>query len=80
VKNGAELKKFKKSKSSKNDADREKQDISSLAYWGDGKNNLISVSWDRVLRMYDDGDVDREGKEKYTLTNRHSDAINHVAF
>ena len=30
--------------------------------------------------MYDDGDVDREGKEKYTLTNRHSDAINHVAF
>ena len=59
VKSGVEMKKFKKPKEQR---DKEKEDISCLVYWGDDKNNVIAASWDTVLRLYDDGDTEREGQ------------------
>lgn len=44
------MKKFKKSKKNRNGMD----DIASLYYWGDQKNMLISSSWDKKVRLYDD--------------------------
>ena len=56
------MKKFKKPKEHKDKkGDKEKEDISCLVYWGDDKNNVIAASWDKVLRLYDDGDTEREG-------------------
>ena len=76
VKNGVEMKKFKKPKENR---DKEKEDISCLIYWGDEKNNVIAASWDKVLRLYDDSDTEREGQQRYKL-ERHTDAINYVDF
>ena len=74
------MKKFKKPKEQKDKkGDREKEDISCLVYWGDDKNNVIAASWDKVLRLYDDGDTEREGQQRYKL-DRHNDAINYVDF
>ena len=58
IKNGAKMKKFKKSKKKKEKGgSKEKNDISSLYYWGD-KNILISSSWDGKVRLYDDSTAD----------------------
>jgi WD40 repeat protein len=46
------MKKFKKTKKKK--GKKHKDDISCLYYWGDGKNILISSSWDGKVRLYDD--------------------------
>ena len=74
------MKKFKKPKEHKDKkGDKEKEDISCLVYWGDDKNNVIAASWDKVLRLYDDGDTEREGQQRYKL-DRHNDAINYVDF
>ena len=70
------MKKFKKPKEIR---DKEKEDISCLIYWGADKNNIIAASWDKVLRLYDDGDTEREGQQRYKL-ERHTDAINYVDF
>ena len=57
--------KFKKSKRRKEvklekgvKAEPEKNDISSLFYWGD-KNILMASSWDRKVRLYDDSTADQ---------------------
>jgi hypothetical protein len=60
------MKKFKKPDRNKT---KEKQDVSSMIYWadhdpktGDNQCNVISASWDGVLRLFDDNDTDREGQ------------------
>lgn len=50
------MKKFRKSKKKKG-SQKDKDDISSLYYWGD-KNILISSSWDGRVRLYDDSTAD----------------------
>ena len=75
------MKKFKKPKEkSEKGKKEEKEDISSMMYWGDGKNSLIAVSWDTVIRLYDDDDTEREGQQRYKLEKKHTDAINFVDF
>lgn len=54
------MKKFKKNKKVK----RDKDDISSLYYWGEDdedkppRNILIAASWDFKVRLYDDSTAD----------------------
>jgi hypothetical protein len=60
IKNGAKMKKFKKSKKitgADGEKKKEKNDISSLYYWG-SKAILISSSWDSKVRLYDDSTAD----------------------
>lgn len=52
IKNGAKMKKFKKGEKSKN---KDKDDISSMYYWGD-QCVLLAASWDGNVRLYDDSD------------------------
>lgn len=57
IKNGAKMKKFKKSK--KKGGRKDKDDISCLYYFeGSGKNVIISSSWDGRVRVYDDSTAD----------------------
>lgn len=60
IKNGAKMKKFKKGDKSKN---KDKEDISSMYYWGDS-TILLSASWDGNIRLYDDSDSSEEGLRK----------------
>jgi hypothetical protein len=55
IKNGAKMKKFKKSK--KSGARKEKNDVSCLYYWPE-KTSVISSSWDGKVRVFDDGTAD----------------------
>ena len=89
MRNGVVKKRFKKPKESKkgedkhggSDKDGFKEDISSLVYWGKDKNLLITASWDRSMRIFDDNDVDeREGPMRSVINNKHKDAINFVDF
>lgn len=59
IKNGAKMKKFKKSKPKGGDSEKkkEKNDVSCLYYWG-SKAILISSSWDGKVRLYDDSTAD----------------------
>ena len=75
IKNGAKMKKFKKSKKK---GLKDKDDISSLYYWGD-KNILISSSWDGKVRLYDDSTADQEGSKRYTM-KKHKDSVNFIDF
>lgn len=66
VKNGAKMKKFKRPDKSKG---KEKNDVSSMIYWadhdpktGESQCNVISASWDCVLRLWDDNNTDRDGQ------------------
>jgi len=77
VKNGVEMKRFKKPK--EENVDKEKEDISCLHYWGKEKNSVIAVGWDKLIRLFDDSDTEREGEQRYTIP-RHTDAINYVDF
>ncbi len=72
------MKKFKKSKKGK----RDKEDVSSLYFWGDEKakrNLLISASWDGKVRLYDDNTADQEGAKRYTM-KKHKDSVNFIDF
>lgn len=72
------MKKFKKTK--KNKGKKDKDDISALYYWGDdGKNILISASWDGKVRLYDDSTADQEGSKRYTM-KKHKDSVNYIDF
>ena len=75
IKNGAKMKKFKKSKK----RGREKEDISCLYYWGDKRNILVSASWDGKVRLYDDSTADQEGSKRYTM-KKHKDSVNFLDF
>ena len=78
IKNGAKMKKFKKSKKGK----REKDDISSLYFWGDEKakrNILIAASWDSKVRLYDDSTADQEGAKRYVMP-KHKMSVNFIDF
>ena len=76
IKNGAKMKKFKKSK--KKSTKKDKDDISSLYYWGE-KNILISSSWDGRVRLYDDSTADQEGSKRYSM-KKHKDSVNFIDF
>jgi len=65
VKNGARMKKFKKSKKNRDGMD----DVSSLYYWGgDGKNMLICSSWDKKVRLYDDNAKKEQDSKRFTMS------------
>lgn len=68
------MKKFKKSKKAKS----EKDDISSLYYWG-SKNILIASSWDKKVRLYDDSTSDLEGTKRYSM-KKHEESVNFIDF
>jgi WD40 repeat protein len=79
IKNGAKMKKFKKSKKKKDQTgSKEKNDISSLYYWGE-KNILISSSWDGRVRLYDDSTADQEGSKRYSM-KKHKESVNFIDF
>lgn len=83
IKNGAKMKKFKKSKrrkdhDKKDGGNPDKGDISSLYYWGD-KNILMASSWDRKVRLYDDSTADQQGSKRYTM-KKHNDSVNYLDF
>lgn len=75
IKNGAKMKKFKKGEKSKN---KDKEDVSSLYYWG-SQNVLIASSWDGNVRLFDDGDASEEGIKKYTM-DKHRDSVTNLDF
>lgn len=76
IKNGAKMKKFKKGEKSKN---KDKEDISSMYYWGGKQTILMSASWDGHIRLYDDSDSSEEGLRKQT-TWHHKDSANYIDF
>jgi len=67
IKNGAKMKKFKKGEKNKN---KDKEDISSMYYWGE-KCGLLAASWDGKVRLFDDSDSSEEGVKKFTM-NKHT--------
>mmetsp|Transcript_21365 Transcript_21365/g.33043 ORF Transcript_21365/g.33043 Transcript_21365/m.33043 type:complete len:275 (+) Transcript_21365:1192-2016(+) len=75
IKNGAKMKKFKKGEKTKN---KDKEDVSSMFYWGDACM-LLAASWDGNVRLYDDSDSSEEGIKKYTM-DKHKDSVNHLDF
>lgn len=75
IKNGAKMKKFKKGEKSKS---KNKQDISSMYYWGE-ECMLLSASWDGNVRLFDDSDATEEGIKKYTM-DKHKDSVNCLEF
>ena len=75
VKNGAISRKFKKEQNRKS---THKEDISSIAYWGDG-TMLIASSWDGMVRFYDDGDAEDDCTARHIM-NKHEDAVNFTDF
>lgn len=78
VTNGAKMKKFKKPERGKN---KDKEDVSSMVYWysKEGQCNLISASWDGVLRLFDDNNSEREGQYRQAV-GRHNGQVNFVDF
>jgi WD40 repeat protein len=74
IKNGAKMKKFKKPRKGPKD----KQEVSSLYYWGDACALLVA-SWDGLVRLFDDSDSSEEGLLKYTM-DKHTDAVNCIDF
>ena len=81
IKNGAKMKKFKKSKKKLKD----KEDTCSLYYWGEDaddkpqRNILIAASWDGKVRLYDDSTAEREGSKRYKM-EKHKDSVNFIDF
>lgn len=76
VKNGARMKKFKKSKKNRDGMD----DVSSLYYWGgDGKNMLICSSWDKKVRLYDDNAKKEQDSKRFTMS-KHTQPVNYLDF
>ena len=75
IKNGAKMKKFKKGEKSKN---KDKEDVSSLFYWG-SECVLMAASWDGKVRLYDDSDSSEEGVKKYSM-EKHQDAVTFLDF
>jgi len=75
IKNGAKMKKFKKGEKTKN---KDKEDISSMFYWGEACV-LLAASWDGNVRLYDDSDSSEEGIKKYTM-DKHKDSVNYLDF
>lgn len=69
IKNGAKMKKFPKHSG----------DVSSLYYWGDKKNIIISSSWDKIVRLSDDSTADAEGEPRYTM-DKHKNSVNFIHF
>lgn len=79
IKNGARMKKFRKSKKKKDKGgSKDKNDISALYYWGE-KNILISSSWDGRVRLYDDSTADQEGCKRYSM-KKHKESVNFIDF
>ena len=82
IKNGAKMKKFKKSKKKNKRKRTDKDDISSLYFWGDEeakKNILIAASWDGRVRLYDDSTSEQEGAKRYSM-KKHKDSVNFIDF
>lgn len=75
IKNGAKMKKFKKGEKSKN---KDKEDVSSMYYWG-SQCVLIAASWDGNVRLFDDSDASEEGIKKYTM-DKHRDSVTYLDF
>ena len=75
IKNGAISRKFRKEAAWK---PTQKEDISSIAYWGD-ETMLIASSWDNMVRFYDDGDADDVCTPRHIM-NKHEDSVNFVDF
>jgi hypothetical protein len=83
------MKKFKKNKKTggKNggaDLGKDKEDISSIYYWGEDndqnpRNILIAASWDGRVRLYDDSTAEREGTRRYTM-KKHRESVNFIDF
>ena len=82
------MKKFKKRSKKNNDKKKDKsdkEDISTLYYWGEDaedkplRNILISYSWDGKVRLYDDSTAEREGSRRYTM-KKHKDSVNFIDF
>ena len=80
IKNGARMKKFRKENPKSKSKDKE--DISSLYYWGDQEkkiNTLLAASWDGKVRLYDDQQSGEEGDWRWTM-DRHTNAVNYLDF
>lgn len=75
IKNGAKMKKFKKGEKSKN---KEKEDITSMYYWGK-EAVLMAASCDGNYRLFDDMTTGEEGIKKYTF-ERHKDSVTCLDF
>jgi WD40 repeat protein len=74
------MKKFKKE--GPKPKSKDKEDISSLYYWGDQKKNintLLAASWDGNVRLYDDKQSGEEGDWRWTM-DRHTNAVNYLDF
>jgi len=76
IKNGARMKKFKKE--GPKSKSKDKEDISSLYYWG-AQTMLLAASWDGNVRLYDDKQSGEEGDWRWTM-DRHTDAVNYLDF
>ena len=75
IKNGAKMKKFKKGYKS---ANKDKEDISCLYYWG-SKTQLFASSWDGKVMLFDDNESTEEGTQKSKL-EKHKEAVNYIDF
>jgi WD40 repeat protein len=78
------MKKFKKNKKTSSEVSKDKEDISSLYYWGEDndanpRNILIAASWDGRVRLYDDSTAEREGTRRYTM-KKHRESVNFIDF
>ena len=76
------MKKFDKESPKSKSKDRE--DISSLYYWGvkdkdTNINTLLAASWDGKVRLYDDTQQGEEGEWRWTM-DRHTNAVNYLDF
>lgn len=76
IKNGARMKKFRKG--GPKSKSKDKEDISSLYYWGD-QTVLLAASWDGCVRLFDDAEGGEEGEKRHTM-ERHKDAVNFLDF
>jgi len=70
------MKKFKKGEKSKN---KDKEDITSMYYWGGDQSVLLSASADGNVRLFDDSDAKEEGIKKYTM-DKHRDSVTCLDF
>ena len=91
IKNGQKMKSFKKKKVPGEVADKEKELISGLKYWGIGaggdeettatiKNQIIVTSWDAQLRFFDDDDANTRKGFMLHSSQKHTEQINFVDF
>jgi WD40 repeat protein len=83
IKNGARMKKFKEKEVPKSKS-KDREDISSLYYWGVKENDtnintLLAASWDGNVRLYDDKQSGEEGEWRWTM-DRHTNAVNYLDF